>query len=497
MMTPDEKRKKFRDWLDVIAAYRMALTIIGIDKTAKAPAEGAAYRNEKTAVLSGELQKILSDPEMYGLMCEMEKEETDPVLLRMVQLQLDTVRKRRNVPEDVYVSYQKILGESEEAWLSAKKEKDYGMYEPYLARLIEAHRELVSYQDSGMPLFDTILNENQPGWTEERYDDLFRQIRERLVPLIKRVQAAEQIDTSFLKQYYPAEKQRIFMAEILRYVRFDPEWGKISESEHPVTTGICWGDIRFTTKYRENHVGLAVLSTVHESGHAWYTHNMDPAFAGTPLSRVSAGMQESQSRFCENHLARTAPFWEVNYPKLQEVFPGQLGDITLPVFLKALNASEAGCVRMDGDELTYPLHIMIRYELEKDLFSGRLSTKDLAGAWNEKYREYLGVEVPDDEQGVLQDMHWPYALFGYFPTYVLGSAFAAQINCALRKQIDADSLLREGRYAEIMMWLKEHLHRYGGLYEADELIRMVTGEDFSLHYYLDYLENKYTELYNL
>jgi len=496
-MNLDEKVQLFRSWLERMAAYRMALTIIGVDKTAKAPSQGADYRNRKTALLSGELIRIQNDPEMYQLMEELSEEELDPETARMVELQLKSARRIRAVPADEYVEYQKILGESEEAWLKAKAAKDYSMYEPYLAKLVKAYSSLKQYQKSDLSLFDRILDENQPGWTSEKYDALFEQIRDRLVPLIRRVSAAEPIDTSFMHAVYPAEKQRVFMKRILEYIDFNETWGKISESEHPVTTGVCSGDIRFTTKYREYNPGMAVLSTVHESGHAYYTHQMDPSYSGTPLAHVSAGMQESQSRFCENHLARTLPFWQVHYPALKELFPEQLEGIDAETFWRALNESHAGCVRMDADELTYPLHIMIRYEIEKELFAGTLDTKDLNRVWNRKYKEYLGVDVPDDEKGILQDMHWPYALFGYFPTYTLGSAFAAQFDHTVRQELDTDALIKEGRYTEIMTWLKDHLHHYGNMYEADELIRMATGEPFNVSYYLDYLEDKYTRLYDL
>lgn len=496
-MTNEDKLRKFHNWLERIAAYQMALTIIGIDKTAKAPSQGAEYRNQKTALLSGDLMKIRNDPEMYELMEELSQEELDPENARLVHLELESARRNRAVPNEDYVEYQKILGESEEAWLKAKAAKDYGMYEPYLKRLLESYKHIVSFEDSSLDLYDRILDRNQNGWTAERYDALFEEIRNRLTPLIRRVSQAEPVDTSCLNQCFPADDQRRFMQRILNYIHFDPDWGKMSESEHPVTTGICWGDIRFTTKYREYNTAMAVLSTIHESGHAYYTHGMNPKYSGTALAHVSAGMQESQSRFCENHLGRTKPFWEVHYPALQEIFPAQLGNVALDTFWSALNESHPGEVRMDADELTYPLHIMIRYELEKDLFSGKLDTADLSEAWNEKYRAYLGVEVTDDEKGVLQDMHWPYALFGYFPTYTLGSAFAAQFNHAVRQNLDVDALLRENRYTEIMDWLKAHIHTYGNMHEADELIRMATGEDFNVSYYLDYLEDKYTNLYSL
>ena len=242
----------------------------------------------------------------------------------------------------------------------------------------------------------------------------------------------------------------------------------------------------------------AILSTVHEVGHAYYEHNIDPKYDGMILSDgVSSGMHESQSRLCENYLGRSRAFWEYHYPRFQRHFPNELENISLEEFYRAINLSEPSFVRTEADELTYPLHIVIRYEIEKGLFNGTISTENLDQTWNAKYKEYLGLDVPNDRVGILQDVHWSDGSFGYFPTYALGTAFAAQFMHAMRKDLDVDSLLQNNRYDSIMQWLKEHVQHYGCLYDAGEIIKRATGEEFNVKYFLDYIEEKYTKLYAL
>ncbi|MCR5794880.1 MAG: carboxypeptidase M32 [Solobacterium sp.] len=496
-MNREQMTERFDQWLEHISAYRFALTVIGIDANDGAPSDGAAYRNQRTALLSADLMRLVNDEEMYRLMEDLLKEDLDAETYRKVYLQKAAADKNRDVPEDEYIAYQKILRESQQMWLKAKSASDYDMYAPYLEKLINAYKKIISYRKDSLSLFDRVLDDCQKGWDQEKYDNFFSELKDALIPLIRQISACEQPDTSFMKKIYPASQQREFMKYILDYIHFDPEWGKIGESEHPLTTGICSDDIRFTTKYREYSGIAAVLSSMHESGHAYYTHQMKREYSGTPLARVSAGMQESQSRFCENHLARSEAFWQRHYPKLQELFPGQLGDVSFATFMRGISRVACTSVRIEADELTYPLHIIIRYELEKQLFSGELSVYDLRDAWNRKYEEYLGVTPEDDAHGVLQDMHWPYAYFGYFPTYALGSAFAAQFFHAMCSEIDPYEMIREDRYTEIMDWLKEHIHQYGAMYEADEIIEKATGEPFSVKYYIDWLQERYRKLYGL
>ncbi|MBQ9047440.1 MAG: carboxypeptidase M32 [Solobacterium sp.] len=497
-MTKEELLAKYKEWELKTSAYKMALAIIGIDKQTVAPEGGAPYRDKRTAVLAGELFSLQMDPENIEVLRELMKMDLDGDTAKAVKMNYDEIMKTVAVPKDEFVAYQNLTNEAYGAWLDAKNRSDYAAFEPYLEKLIEGTRKMYEYRDSDLSLYDRMLDDYEPGMTQEKYDVFFDRLKERIVPLIRRVTEAQKIDTSFLHRNYPVEEQKKFMDELLQYLRFDPYWGYLNETEHPFTSGTCENDCRTTTKYLPDNVASAILSTVHEVGHATYGHQTAPEYDGTILAEaISMGMHESQSRLCENYLGRSKPFWEANYPRLQKHFPEQLGDVSLDAFVAAINAAEPSLIRTEADELTYPLHILVRYEIEKGLFNGTISTKGLDQTWNEMYAKYLGVTVPDARSGILQDVHWAGGSFGYFPTYALGSAFSAQFMHAMRKDLDVDECLRNGQYDVLMGWLKEHIHKYGARYNADEVMRLATGEPFNPDYYLDYLEDKYTKLYNL
>ncbi len=494
----EENRERFLAWQNRLSAYKMALTLIEIDATERPLNAGAEYRGEKAAILSGEYMRVLKEEGIEDVMQKVASDDPDSDIRKMAELYLEKFEESRKVPEKEYSDYQRILSESERQWLICKERADYDSYWPYLEKLVDAFTAIKMYANKGQDLFDQLLDDNEKGYNRARYDELFGKVRNEVVPLLREIEKAEQPDTSFLHRYYPADKQREFNRDLMKFIRFDPSWGTVSESEHPVTTGLNRNDMRFTTKYRENDLVMAALSSMHESGHAYFGHQTDPKYDGTViLENIHAGMHESQSRLVENHIGRSRTFWEVNLPKLKAVFPDELKGIGNDEFYRAINAVKPSLVRTEADEVTYPLHIMIRYEIEKGIFSGEYKIRDLEEIWNEKYREYLGVNVPNARDGILQDMHWPYAYFGYFPTYLLGSAIAAQFAHKLFEDIDVDLLLREDRYSEIMDYLGEHIHRYGGICTTDKIIEKATGTQFDPAFYTDYLKAKYMDIYNI
>ena len=500
-MKVSDKIKKFNEWEERLSAYRMALTLIGIDQTLGAPPQGAEYRDSRSAILQGEFRRLVKDEEMFGLIGELIGEasgELDPDpskegdLRRRLELYHDELTRDRAVPLEVYMEYARILDRSKLKWLQAKKDEDYKGYAPCLQEVVDGYKKIVSLQDSPLGIYDRMLDQNQPGWTMARYDEFFRHVKERVVPIVKSNGERPKPDRSFLEGEYDIEKQRRVMAKVREMIGFTESWGRMGESEHPLTTGVSRGDVRFTTKFRKGDPSAAILSTIHESGHAWFTHNVDPRYEGTIIAdSISAGLHESQSRFCENHLGRSAAFWEKVYPWLQEEFKEKLGGVSRNAFLSAVNAVRPSAIRTKADEVTYPLHILIRYELEREMMEGGLLAADLESAWNEKYSEYLGITPRIPSEGVLQDMHWPYAYFGYFPTYALGSAMAAQFYNAMCRDLDPEKLIREWKYTEIMAWLGTHVQRYANRYEADEVMKLATGEEFTDEYYFRHLEEKY------
>lgn len=498
-MNLDTLLTKYRDWLFRASAYRMALSIIGIDKMTVAPSGGASYRDERTAYLAGELFSIETDPEMAEVLKElMNHPEADEDDRRAAALYYRDMMKTVCIPKEEYTEFRRLQDASYDAWLQAKRQNDYSVFEPYLKKVIETQKKFYGYRDSSLPLYDRMLDDFEPGMNTEKYDAFFGALKKRLLPLIQKVKNAPQIDNSFLFEEYDIEGQKKYTAHILKYLHFDPEWGYQNETEHPFTSWTCENDCRTTTKYVINNVASAVLSTVHEVGHATYEHNVDPKYDGMILSEgISSGMHESQSRLMENYLGRSRAFWQYNYPYLQKQFPSQLSGIDGETFWRALSVSSPGLIRTEADELTYPVHIMIRYEIEKGLFDGSISTQGLDETWNDLYEKYLGVRAQKASEGILQDVHWSDGSFGYFPTYALGSAFSAQFVHRMRQEIDVDQALAEGRMDICIAWLKEHIHRWGCRYDAAEVMRLAAGSSFDVNYYLDYLEKKYTELYGL
>ena len=497
-MTKEEMLKAYEDWLFRRSAYQMALAVIGIDKLTVAPAAGGGYRDRREAYLAGELFTIANDPEMIAVLKELKDDESvDADVRRGMQLYYEEAMKTMCIPKDEFVAAQELFSRSYDAWLQAKTEDNYAIFEPYLKQVIETQKKFYGYRNSSQPLYDQMLDDYEPGMTQEKYDVFFDALRERLVPLIRKVTQAPQIDDSLLFEYYDIESQKKFMDELLGYLGFDSSWGYQNETEHPFTSWTCENDCRTTTKYLDHNLSSAILSTVHEVGHATYEHDVDSRYDGMILSEgISSGMHESQSRLFENYLGRTEAFWQYNYPVLQKYFP-QLRDTDVHEFVRMLNVSRPSLVRTEADELTYPMHILIRYEIEKGLFNGTISTEGLNRTWKDMYKKYLGVDVPNDRDGILQDVHWSGGSFGYFPTYALGSAFSAQFVKKMREEIDVDEALRSGNFAACVSWLKEHIHQYGCRYNADEIMRMATGREFDVNCYIDYLEEKYTKLYNL
>lgn len=496
-----ERLNTFKAWQVRMDAYRMALTMIGLDANDRAPAEGAAYRARRRGILVEEYQKMRTDPTMYELVCalvEASDELPDPDLVRELELIRQMMARERLVSPADKAAFDEALNVSSQMWLKYKAASDFDGYAPYLEPVVEGYKAMTEKMGGEDSLYDRMLDLNQPGWNKCRYDRFFEVIKARLVPLLDAIMAAEPVREDFLHQSFPVDGQRAVMKKITDYLGFTPDWGKMGEGEHPLTTPICAGDVRFTTKFREFQPVQGVFSTVHESGHAWHAHGLDPKYDGWEIgASVSAGLAESQSRLCENHLGRSLPFWEVMLPLFQAAFPAQLKGVDAMDIYRAANAVKPSPVRTEADEVTYPLHILVRYELEKEMMDGDLRVKDLKAAWNEKYKKYLGIVPADDAEGVLQDMHWPYAYFGYFPTYALGSAAAAQFFAAMQRDLDVAQLLRSSRYPELMAWLGEKIHRFGNRFSMEEIIRMATGEDFSTEYYVGWLERKYGEIYKI
>ena len=491
--------KKYKEKMFEISAMQLAVGTIYLDQDTIAPVKGDAYRNERLAYLSGELYSLTTSDEFYNLLKQLvESDDVDEQTKRIINWQIIDLDKQRCVPKEFYVEMTKNQMESGQAWQKAKQNDDYTSFEPYLLKTIEYSKQLLKYREGKLKGYDIFLDDYEPGMTIEKYDAFFDQLKKGIVPLIKKINETKQIDDSFVYKHYPREKQEILMKKILEYIGFDFEAGVLLESEHPFTDSLSKYDNRITTHYYEENLISSIFSVIHEAGHANYNYSVREDIAETfCFNNMSSGMHESQSRLFENYLGRNPHFWDKLFKDIKELFPGQLEGIDQEKYVKAINKAIPSLVRTEADELTYPLHIVIRYEIEKGIFDGSIDPKNLREVWNQKYKEYLQIDVPNDKEGILQDMHWGSGSFGYFPTYALGSGYAAQFVHAMSKDIDIDEALANDQFSKLKDWLREHIHQYGGLYSPLEQIKIATGEDFDPQYYVDYLVNKYTKLYNL
>jgi carboxypeptidase Taq len=491
--------KKYKEKMFEISAMQLAVGTIYLDQDTIAPVKGDAYRNERLAYLSGELYSLTTSDEFYNLLKQLvECDDVDEQTKRIINWQIIDLDKQRCVPKEFYVEMTKNQMESGQAWQKAKQNDDYASFEPYLLKTIEYSKQLLKYREGKLKGYDIFLDDYEPGMTIEKYDAFFDQLKKGIVPLIKKINETKQIDDSFVYKHYPREKQEILMKKILEYIGFDFEAGVLLESEHPFTDSLSKYDNRITTHYYEDNLISSIFSVIHEAGHANYNYSVREDIAETfCFNNMSSGMHESQSRLFENYLGRNPHFWDKLFKDIKELFPEQLEGIDQEKYVKAINKAIPSLVRTEADELTYPLHIVIRYEIEKGIFDGSIDPKNLREVWNQKYKEYLQIDVPNDKEGILQDMHWGSGSFGYFPTYALGSGYAAQFVHAMSKDIDIDEALANDQFSKLKDWLREHIHQYGGLYSPLEQIKIATGEDFDPQYYVDYLVNKYTKLYNL
>ena len=498
-MTTEELWKKYEEHMFRISAYNLVLSTVYFDNDTIAPTKGDEYRNERMAYMDGEQFSLQTDPEFIALMEELSKrEDLDDTRRRIISWQLKDLDAIRNIPKELFVEYSQLSMESQQVWEKAKNANDYKLFEPYLLKVIEMSKRMLTYRHSDLKGYDILLSDFEPGMTIEKYDEFFSLIKRELVPLIRQISLKEKINTDFVYRNYPKDLQKKLMYRILEYMHFDLEAGLLSETEHPFTNSISKYDNRITTHYYENNLMSSIYSVVHEAGHATYNYQVSDELAKTYVfDNMSSGMHESQSRLMENYLARRDSFWDNLFRYMKELFPEQLEGISQEDFVRAANATECSLIRTEADELTYPLHILIRYEIEKGIFDGSVDVNDLENVWNDKYEEYLGIRPQKASEGILQDVHWSGGSFGYFPTYALGSGYAAQFIKAMSRDLEIDECLSNDEFIKIKEWLREHIHKYGGLYSPSEQIRIATGEDFNPRYYIDYLKDKYTKLYDL
>ena len=500
-MTIQEASSQLKELESRLSAYQHALGLISYDGATTAPDGTAANRAHSMGILSRELYLISTGEETVRLLeyLDENKDALNEKQRREVYLLLKDIRYMQKIPMEEYVAYETLLVEADDVWHKAKEENDFASFEPYLQQIFDTTRRFALYAAPDKNPYDYWLNEFEPGLDRKKCDAFFAEIRSHIVPLLAKVLKKPQIDDSLLFGHFPEEAQEALSFELMELMGLDLSHVGLSTTEHPFTTSLgSHFDVRITTNFDVSNVASSLYSVVHEGGHALYDSGSADDLAYTVLDGgVSMGIHESQSRFYENLIGRSLPYIRLIFPKLQKHFPEQLGAATAEAFWKAVNKAQPSLIRTEADELTYCLHVMVRYELEKQVMAGKLAVHDLPSAWNALYKEYLGVDVPDDTRGVLQDSHWSGGAIGYFPSYALGSAYGAQFLARMKDSVDVDGCLARGDFSPINEWNREHIWQYGCLYEPGTLLERVLGGPFDPSYFTRYLEEKYTLIYDL
>ncbi len=490
--------------LQAIEAKRSALShamaIIYFDSATVAPKNTSEGRAHTLGILSGYVYELIADPENKTLLSYLKEHENELSLeeRRRAELFHKECEQTARIPQDEFMEFQILLSKAGDVWEKAKIENDFPAFAPYLEKIVAFNQKFAKYYNPEIPAYDALLNEFEEGITMEVLDGFFEKLRNTIVPLLADIQKAAPIDDSFLNRYYPVETQRKYSDYLMEVLQIDRGYCGIAETEHPFTENFNNKDVRITTHYYENDLASSIFSVIHEGGHAIYELGCKDEYNHTMLAGgVSMGIHESQSRFFENLIGRSEAFISHIFPTLKSFFPEQLDGVTAEDFYRAVNKSTPSLIRTEADELTYCLHIMVRYELEKRLIGGTLAVADLPAEWNKLYKEYLGVDVPNDTMGCLQDTHWSGGSFGYFPSYALGSAYGAQMLHAMKEELgDIDTKIAAGDLSDIKKWLGEHIHQHACLYAPGELLEKTCGQ-FDAQFYIDYLKEKFTKLYQL
>ena len=499
-MKVNQLEDEFFKYIKKISAYNEALALIYWDLRTGAPKRGVDQRSEVVGMLSSEVFNMSTSEEMAAYLANLSGEETSDIARKTLEECRKEYERNKKIPAEEYKQYVILQSKAESVWEEARAKSDFAMFLPYLEQLIEMTKRFIRYWGYEGNKYNTLLDMYEPGVTVEILDHVFGELKEKLIPLVQQIsQSACKPETSFLFGHFPQDQQRQFSIEILEQMGFNFNAGRLDVTVHPFATGLNPGDVRITTRYDEYDFRTAIFGTIHEGGHAIYEQNISPELIGTPLSAgTSMGIHESQSLFYENFVARDFNFWKKNYPLLKKFANGQFEQVALNDFYRAINESKPSLIRIEADELTYPLHIIIRYEIEKGLFNDEIEVKDLPDIWNGMYEKYLGIRPENDAKGLLQDVHWSGGSFGYFPSYALGYMYAAQFKNAMVKDLpNFDQLLAEGNLSPVKEWLNKKIHQYGKMKKPLEIVQDVTGEGLNARYLMDYLTNKYSQIYQL
>ena len=496
-----EKLSKLKELLGEVSDLNKAASVLSWDQQVNMPPGGSEGRGQQLATLGKIAQEKFTADEIGKLLDDLKQEyadgdSDDAAMIRVAARNYD---KAIRVPAEFVAEQAIVSTKAFEAWVDARRKSDFSIFLPHLEKNVELVKKYVSFFPPADHPYDTLLDDYEPGMKTAEVEAIFDGLRPKQVKLIKAIAATKQVKDDFLHNKYNEKKLWDFGVNVITQYGYDWNRGRQDKAPHPFETSFNVNDVRITTRFEADNPMATLFSTFHESGHAMYEQGVNPAYERTPLANgTSLAVHESQSRMWENLVGRSLPFWEHFYPKLKKTFPSQLDGVSLKSFYKAINKVEPSFIRVNADEATYNLHIMLRLELEIGMVEGSIAIKDLPEIWNAKMQEYFGITPPNDAMGVLQDVHWSYGSIGYFSTYALGNLVSAQLWEKINKDIrDLDDQIRLGNFSELLGWLRTKVHVHGHKYDPQDLVQMVTGSKITPEPYVRYLTKKYSEIYGL
>ncbi|MBS7616288.1 carboxypeptidase M32 [Candidatus Bathyarchaeota archaeon] len=491
-----------------LVIFQSAESIVHWDMETMMPPKAINLRSQQLALLSMIEHRMSTDPEIGRLLEEIlhspHYEALSQIQRRNVYLIKKQYDEQTKLPEELVAALAKQRAITTDIWKKAKAAKNFQMFKPELDKLVDLVKKaaeiLMEVKQTKTP-YDALIDIFEPKMTAEEITKVFNELREGLVVLLRKCEASpKKPDVSILKRRVPVDVQRKIAKELAKAVDYDVEsnmaGGRIDETEHPFTTGY-YDDVRITTHYYEDNFASSIFSILHEAGHAMYEQNLNPEWIYQPVGTAcSSGFHESQSRFVENIVGRSREFWSCFLPKLKAITGDVLSDVNLDTFVHAVNEVKPSKIRVEADEVTYCLHIIIRFNIERDLFAEKIKVEELPEIWNQSYKDYLGLTIENDSEGVMQDTHWASGLFGYFPSYALGNIYSGQILSQLEKELaEWREQIGRGNFRLVKSWLVNNVHKYGNLYDPADLIKLITGTELNVTPYLKYLEGKYSKLY--
>lgn len=485
--------QQYADTMRKIADINYAGAVLSWDNEVYLPKEGMQFRSRQLATLMGISHELFTDKKFGKILTELSDVDLTRKEKRNVLLTKEVYEREKKFSSAFVQEKSMAISHAYHSWVEAKSKNDFSLYEKPLDKIFEIIRKEISITSYKDHAYNAMIHLYERGMTVKKLDEVFLQVKKELIPFLNTIATKKQSNHDFLHMHYEKDKQWAFGLGLLKQMGYNFNRGRQDVSPHPFTISFNPLDVRVTTRVDENDLSNMTWSCIHEGGHALYEQGLSTEDYGLPVgSAASLAIHESQSRLWENNVGRSKAYWKHNYPKLKKVFHANLKNVSLDQFYKAINGVRSNLIRTESDELHYHIHVMIRYEIEKEIVSSNITAREVRDLWNEKYKAYFGLKVKKDSEGILQDVHWSHGSIGYFPTYSLGSFYAAQFFSHAQLAIpNLQTNIEKGETGELLNWLRNNIHKHGAMYDAEVLCKKVTGEKLNFQYFMAYVKGKY------